>query len=138
MNIIHFLGNVYKHATLLAMCRHISLLQRSVKRRGRFFIIEVDILLALDTSEQRIAVVKSTIPHPEAGMGLFVYQAIGKREVVLYFYGSLGYANLTEEQHKTRNYGKGVIHESDETLRKIENELLGKAIDKDGIDHKCR
>lgn len=68
---MHYLRNRYKDATLFENCRRIPRSQRSDKRRGRFNSMQVETLLALETSAQGVAVKKSTIPHPDAVIGLF-------------------------------------------------------------------
>lgn len=53
--------------------------------------MDTDTVLALDASAQGIALMKSTIPRPDAGLGFFAYKTVGKGKVVCYCYGFLVY-----------------------------------------------
>lgn len=56
---IHFLGYVYKDATLFKKCQHISFLKRSDKLRGYFYGMEVRTLRVPDTSTRGVTVKNS-------------------------------------------------------------------------------
>lgn len=82
---MHFIGNVYKGAALLKKRWHIPLLQWSDRWRGRFYSMDVDILLALDASAQGTALKESTLPRTDAGLGLFSSETIRKGGLVRYY-----------------------------------------------------
>lgn len=72
----------------------------------------------LDASAQEIIWKKSTIPHPDFGLGLLAAQNIVKREDVTYYCGSLIYAERTEKSHDSKPYGESVIQVTSDTFQK--------------------
>lgn len=76
---MHMLCKACKGAALYDKLRHIRLSKRSVKLRVRFYGIDVESLLALDTLAQQSSVMKSSIPHPDFGLGKFAAPKIGEQ-----------------------------------------------------------
>lgn len=56
MHMIHFVGNIYKHATLFINCLRAPCLQRSDKWYGCFYITELKFHLVLDRPAKEITV----------------------------------------------------------------------------------
>lgn len=98
--------------------------------------MNVETTLALETPAQRITVEKSTISHPDPGLGLFASWTTAKGYVVGYYYGFLDFASLSEARQKKKNYGEGVIQMTAELIQKWNDELVEKIMDNDGIRHR--
>lgn len=47
------------------------------------------------------------------------------------------YANLAKDWHEKKTYGDGKMQATTETFSKLENELLEKLIDKDGVENRA-
>lgn len=65
-------------------------------------------LRALDMSAQKITMEKSTIPHPDPRLGLFVSRTGRMVEVVRLYYSFQYYADLAKKRHNTKPYRKGL------------------------------
>lgn len=133
MHIVHFSENIFNNVTLLKECQHISLSQCPGQWRGRLYSVDVKTILALDTSAEGFMMKNSRIPHYDVGPGLFVSRTIGKGEVVVHYYGSLVYVDLTIGREKTKMYGDDVMRVAEITFQKLTNALSEKIIYKDGI-----
>lgn len=107
-----------------------------MKMRGYLYSMDLDKLLELDTSRQVSRVNNSRITHPDAGLSFFASRKITKREVLGYYYGSLVYANLTQERYKTKMFGHGVRKVTANTFWRPANILPEKVVRKDGVEHK--
>lgn len=79
---MHFLESLYKYATLFEKCRYIPLSQWPDEWRRCFNVVDVDTLLTLDTTAQEVTVKKSTILHPDSGLGSFSAHKKGEEKVV--------------------------------------------------------
>lgn len=100
-----FLESVYKNVTLLERCRRISIWQRTGNYRGRFYKMNVGMILVHDTSAQEITVKNWKTPHAVARIRLFASRIDGKFEVVVQYCGFQVYTNLTKERPRKRSYG---------------------------------
>lgn len=97
VHVSQLLGYIYQDTLLCEKCRHSVLLHWSDKWCGCFYSTYVETLLGIDMSAQVIMVKKSTISHPDNGLGLLISLASENGEVVWYEYSSHLYVNLTME-----------------------------------------
>lgn len=65
--------------------------------------------LTLSASAQRISMEKSTMLHPDAGLGLFASRELIEGEVIGYYYGSVVNSNLTKERQTKKAYWKRIM-----------------------------
>lgn len=99
--------------------------------------MDVETILALDTSQRRVTVRKVSIYYHDTRLRLLVIPAIGKCLVVGYYFRYLDYENVTKKNYKTKTYargkGWGVMRVYTEVSGKCVDELLEKVLDKNGI-----
>lgn len=82
VHITHFVGNMYRDAALYKRWRHTLLSQWSDKRIGRFYSMDVEMLLVSVGFAQGLTVKTSMILQADSGSGLLTSQAFGKEEVL--------------------------------------------------------
>lgn len=70
----------------------------------------------LGMSAQQITMNNRTVPHLESVLGLCTSQSFAKREGLQYYYGSVGYVELTKERHKQETYREGVKESTAQTF----------------------
>lgn len=76
--ITHFFENMIQDATSFRACRHMPLLQEINKRHSVFYAADVEPLLVLDMSAQRMTVKKSITLHPGPGLRLSTSHIVGR------------------------------------------------------------
>lgn len=79
---------------------------------------------------------KSTVPLPDAGLGLFASRKNVKGDVARNFYGSLFYPNTIKEWQTMKTYRKCVMQVTAKTFRNLANELQEKLVGKDKVAYK--
>lgn len=75
---LYLIDNVYRETGLFEVFRQLPLSQWAEKWRGRFYGMDMNMLLALDALAQGLTVKKSTIPHTESGMWCLLPERLGK------------------------------------------------------------
>lgn len=78
----------------------------------------LEVLLVPVTLAQEIKVKKSKTPHPHVRLCLFNSRSIRKGKVVVHYYLSVTYEQLTIEGHKKKTYEKGVVPVTVQPFRK--------------------
>lgn len=66
---------------------------------------------------------ESSINHPLAGMGTFTAKRFGRAFIIMYYFGSLVYGNLSHRQHTKKTYGKDIMEVTREPFNKWTNKV---------------
>lgn len=88
--------------------------------------------MTLGTSGLGITVNKSSTAHGDAILGLIASFGIGKREVVDYYYSSLGCAVLNKRRHKKKDLRVWSNIDDCRAVRTVRKWATGEVVNKNG------
>lgn len=81
---------------------------------------------------------RSSILLLSARLGVFAARPFERGAIVVYFYGSLVYENVTRLQQSGRVYGEHVMSVTAQTFKRLANKLPAKATDRPGKEDNVR
>ena len=127
-------GEMIEDGCFLEKYRAVPLDKWPRHARSSFYSIPCNLLRSLEVTVKGLSIRKSTIRHPTAGNGLFTNRVIGTGEMIITYYGSLVYADLSRSR-KGQKYGEGVFEFDVDYFHKRAIQLKSTAKDSTGMQY---
>jgi len=108
-HLLAHLASVWNDPPFLNKCIKLPVHEWPRTYQGLLQQVDVESLRLVDVAANSLMIAKSTIKHPNAGLGIFAAKTFQPGDIVASYFGTLVYSTLRNRREKTKTYGTGIL-----------------------------